>query len=384
MKLLYVASDQRVPGSTGGSVHVEEVARGLTALGHDVHVMALPGEAPTDLKLHPSPMLIEHRLFRWTAQRGVGRLLEELSIDAVIERYYNFGGEGVRSAHERALPSLLEVNSPLVERPGSRKDILDQLALFRPMERWRREICEKATALVTPLPEIVPETVPREKVHKVNWGANVDKFCPNVERRSLDIPEDRRVVVFSGSFRPWHGADLLVRAAARVLEGEAGDKAFFLFLGSGPAWQDAKALAERLGVIEKSRFVGAVPYEDMPSYLRNAHIGVAPYQPSRLDQMKLGFYWSPLKIFEYMATGLAVVTLDTPPLREIVRPGEEGIVFEEADTESLARALGTLLKDSDLSRKMGGAGRERVVAYFSWQRHCQQLEAILRAMVEAR
>ena len=384
MKLLYVASDQRVPGSTGGSVHVEEVARGLTALGHDVHVMALPGKAPTDLKLYPSPVLIEHRLFRWTAQRGVVRLLEELSIDAVIERYYNFGGEGIRGAYERAIPSLLEVNSPLVERSGSLKDVLDRVALFRPMERLRREICKKATALVTPFSEIIPETVPREKVRKVNWGANVDKFRPDVERRSLGIPADCRVVVFSGSFRPWHGADLLVRAAARVLEGEAGDKAFFLFLGSGPAWQDAKALAKHLGVIEKSRFVGAVPYDDMPSYLRNAQIGVAPYQPSRLDQMKLGFYWSPLKIFEYMAMGLPVVTLDTPPLREIVRPGEEGLVFREADTESLARGLATLLKDSDLSQKMGEACRKRVVAHFSWRRHCQQLETILSAMVEAR
>jgi starch synthase len=373
-----------VPGSTGGSVHVEEVARGLTSLGHEVHVVALPGDGPTDLKLHRSPMLIEHRLFRWTAQRGIMRLLDERSIDCVMERYYNFGGEGIRGAYERGVPSLLEVNSPLVEPPGSRKDVLDQVAIFRPMERWRNEICQKATALVTPLPDIVPESVPRDKVHKVNWGANVEKFRPDIERRKLGIPLGRRVVLFSGSFRPWHGADLLVRAAARVLQGPLAEEAFFLFVGQGPAWREARRLAAELGVNDKCRFLGAVPYEDMPSHLANADIGVAPYQPSRLDQMRLGFYWSPLKVFEYMAMGLPVVTLDVAPLREIVRPGKEGLLFEEGDAESLCRALVTLLNDPDRSRKMGRAARHRVEAHFSWRRHCEQLEGILRTMVETR
>jgi glycosyltransferase involved in cell wall biosynthesis len=96
--------------------------------------------------------------------------------------------------------------------------------------------------------------------------------------------------------------------------------------------------------------------------------------------MRLGFYWSPLKVFEYMATGLPVVTLDVPPLAEIVRPGQEGLLFAEGDVDALAAHVSALLAHPDRARRMGEAGRERVVARFSWQRHCGELEAILESL----
>jgi len=384
VKLLYVASDQRVPGKTGGSVHVEEVARGLAARGHEVHVLALLGErrmngAVAPYELHPSRLPFEHRFFRWIARRRVEALIGRLGIEAVMERYYNFGGEGVRAAHALGIPSLLEVNSPIKDHPGSLKSALDRALLFRPLLRIREELVGKASALVTPLPSIVPEDVPGEKVHRVHWGANVERFRPDVARKRLPIPDKAKVVVFSGSFRPWHGADLLVRAAARVLSRDR--EAFFLFVGAGPAWDETRLLAQKLGIESAVLFTGPVAYDEMPSYLRAAKVGVAPYQPSRLGQMKLGFYWSPLKIFEYMATALPVVSLDVPPLAEVVRPEQEGLLVAEGDEEALADAIARLIVDPVRARSMGEAGRERVVAHFSWQRHCEQLERILTSLV---
>jgi glycosyltransferase involved in cell wall biosynthesis len=387
VKLLYVASDQRVPGKTGGSVHVEEVARGLAARGHEVHVLALPGDGRTSgalppYELHASRLLFEHRAFRWTEKRRVEALLERLGIDAVLERYYNFGGEGVRAAHTRGVPSILEVNSPIRDHPGSFKAALDRLLLVRPLARLRRDLVSKASALVTPLPSIVPEEVPASKVHRVHWGANVDRFRPDGPVKRLAIPERAKVVVFSGSFRPWHGADLLVRAAARVRARDP--EAFFLFVGSGPSWEESRALARSLGIEDAVLFTGPVAYEEMPSVLRNASIGVAPYQPSRLGQMKLGFYWSPLKIFEYMATALPVICLDVPPLAEVVRPEQEGLLVAEGEEDALAAAIGRLLADPARARSMGRAGRERVVAHFSWQHHCEELDRILSSLVAKR
>jgi glycosyltransferase involved in cell wall biosynthesis len=383
VKILYVASDQRVPGKTGGSVHVEEVARGLAARGHEVHVVALRGEARGNgsvapFELHPARLFLENRFFRWTLEGQVGALLEERGIDAVMERYYNFGGEGIRAAHARGIPSLLEVNSPIRDHPGSLKSLLDRAALVRPLARIRQNLVRKASALVTPLPSIVPEYVPRGKVHRVSWGANVERFHPGVTMKRLPIPERAKVVVFSGSFRGWHGAELLVRAARKILNQEP--EAFFLFVGEGPSREQTRGLAGKLGIESAVLFTGPVAHDEMPSYLRAARIGVAPYEPSRLGQMKLGFYWSPLKVFEYMATGLPVVTLDVPPLAEIVRPGEEGLLFAEGDVDALAAHVSALLADPERARRMGEAGRERVVARFSWQRHCGELEAILESL----
>jgi starch synthase len=341
-------------------------------------VVALPGdgEPPPTFALHPSPMLVEHRLFRWTARRGVGELLDRLGIDAVMERYYNFAGEGVRAASQRGIPVLLEVNAPLKEHPGSWKRRLDTLAVVRPMRRLRDAMCAKASAIVTPLVSIIPDDVPREKIHRVTWGANVEHFRPDVDAKTLSIPDDRPVVVFSGSFRPWHGADVLVRAAAKLPE------VFFLFLGDGPSLQPTRELATELGVDERVLFTGAVAYEAMPGYVKRATIGAAPYQPGRLGQMQLGFFWSPLKIFEYMAMGLPVVSLDAAPLREIVRPSE-GVLVAEGDVDAWVDALRGLVDDPAAARAKGLSGRERVVAEYSWQRHCEQLERILINICEA-
>jgi glycosyltransferase involved in cell wall biosynthesis len=385
VKILYVATDQRVPGRTGGSVHVEEVAGGLAARGHEMHVLALSGgprvsgTAPSGYQLHPARLPFENRFFRWTTGRQVGELLDRGGFDTLMERYYNFGGEGIRAAHERGVPSLLEVNSPLKDHPRSLKNALDRLLLVRPMRRLRDRQCREASALVTPLLTIVPEDTPRDKVHRVNWGANVERFRPDVPKKELPIPRGAKVVVFSGSFRPWHGADLLIESVPEVLARDPD--AFFLLIGSGPSFPATRARVRKLGIEERCLFTGAVPYDEMPSYVRSASVGVAPYQPSRLGQMKLGFYWSPLKIFEYMAMALPVVTLDVSPLAEIVRPGKEGLLVPEGDASALARAIAALLADPARARSLGEAGRDRVVARYSWQRHCEQLESILEDLV---
>jgi glycosyltransferase involved in cell wall biosynthesis len=160
-------------------------------------------------------------------------------------------------------------------------------------------------------------------------------------------------------------------------------EAFFLFVGDGPSWQKTKDRARELGVLEHCLFPGAVSYADMPSVLRGAQVGVAPYLPRRLSQMQLGFYWSPLKIFEYMATGIPVVTIDVPELAEVVRQGEEGVLFPEGDAEALAGALAALLGSTE-SKAMGEAARARVVSRYSWQVHCEELEKILEGLVSRR
>ena len=115
-----------------------------------------------------------------------------------------------------------------------------------------------------------------------------------------------------------------------------------------------------------------------PAVLAAADVGVAPYDTARLRQLRLGFYWSPLKIFEYMASGLPVVTVPRPPLDEIVRPGLEGVHVPEADPTALARAILGLAGDAAGRARMGRSGRERVVERYSWARHCEQLERVLR------
>jgi glycosyltransferase involved in cell wall biosynthesis len=373
MRLLYVASDQVVPGRTGGSVHVLEVARGLAARGHEVHAIIhqaaarAPHENEGRLHWHRISWTPPHRFFRFRAERAVAAIAESVRPQAVIERYYNFGGEGIRVAASRKLPSLLEVNSPLLDHPGSLKGALDALLLVRPMRRVRYELCRKASALVAPILEIVPEFA-RAKTQTLSWGANVDAFHPARRnaalRRELGVPEQAKLVLFSGSFRPWHGVHVF-EAAARLLARR--EDLYFLLVGgeTGPASG------------YRGRRLGAQPYERMPAIVASADIGVAPYDTSRLGQLQLGFYWSPLKIFEYMASGIPTLTIPRVPLTEILREGQDGLHFRERDADDLALKLEVLADDPALRARLGASSRERVVARYSWARHCEQLEAVL-------
>jgi starch synthase len=375
MKIVYVASDQRVPGCTGGSVHVLEVARGLAARGHEVHAVVhrAPGAAEEEKRdgvvWHRVAWRPDHRLFRFRARAAVERVIGSVAPHALMERYYNFGGEGILAAEKASVPSLLEVNSPVVDHPRSVKAALDALALVRPLRRRRERLCRAATALVSPLVEIVPDFA-REKTVRVSWGANVDAFHPSRRRSetraALGVPEGAVAVLFSGSFRPWHGVPVL-EAAARRLSHRAD---LYFLLAGGPRAGEAAGY--------RGRRLGRLAYEKMPELVASADVGAAPYDTRRLGQLRLGFYWSPLKIFEYMASGLPTVTIPRPPLDEVVREEREGLHFREGDDADLARVLERLAGDAALRARLGTQARARVVESYSWARHCEQLESVLR------
>jgi glycosyltransferase involved in cell wall biosynthesis len=378
VRILYVASDQRVPGRSGGSVHVLEVARGLAARGHEVHAVVRRAADSPDLERadgvvwHRVDWWPPSRFFRFRALDVVARIAGEANVDVVMERYYNFGGEGVRAAERLGRPALLEVNSPVVDHPGSWKALLDGLLVARPLRRYRESLCRRAAALVAPLPQIVPAFA-RDKTTSVTWGANVGAFAPERRservRRELGIPAGATAVLFSGSFRPWHGVHVFDAAARRL---QSRPELYFLLVGGPEAGP---------GVAYRGRRLGTLPYERMPELVAAADVGVAPYDTARLRQLRLGFYWSPLKIFEYMASGLPTVTVPIAPLTEIVRDGAEGVFFREADADDLASRLVELAGDAARRRRLGTAARARVVERYSWARHCEQLEAVLQGIV---
>lgn len=381
MKVLYVASDQVVPGTTGGSVHVLEVARGLARRGHEIDVIvrrdagngALADQG--GVRWHRVTWWPPHRFFRFRARAAVAAVADAVGPDVIMERYYNFGGEGIATARARGVPSLLEVNSPVVDHPRSFKAALDAALVVRPLKRYREAMVRDATVLVAPIPEIVPAFA-RARTEQVTWGANVEAFSPErrdpAVRKALGVPDGAVAILFSGSFRPWHGVHVLEDAARRLRHRSD----LFFVLAGGPDAGECDGY--------RGRRLGTVPYDAMPAVVAACDIGTAPYDPARLPQLRLGFFWSPLKIFEYMASGLPTVTVNRHPLEEVIRDGEEGLLVKEADPAALAAAIERLAGDEGLRWRMGMNARRRVVERYSWAQHCAQLEALLRRAVSER
>jgi glycosyltransferase involved in cell wall biosynthesis len=112
-------------------------------------------------------------------------------------------------------------------------------------------------------------------------------------------------------------------------------------------------------------------------------VGVAPFDPSAHAPLSLGFYWSPLKIFEYMAAGLPVVAPSVDRIPSLVRHGVEGLLYNPGDDGDLAQALAALT-DARLRRRLGAAARARAVADFSWAAHCRKLESAIAGAIARR
>ena len=402
MRILYVASGIPLPGHYGGSTHTLEVARGLRARGHEVLVVAAhrpgwSGVRPFFRLEHgevdglPVVYVDIPKGLSFLGMGLIGRVIRAFGPQVVMERYYNFAGAGIYWAQRLGIPAVLEVNALIVDPPEVWKRRLDDL-LGGPMRRWALWQCRGAARIVTPLHTTVPPEIPRERVVEIPWGANTERFRPELRqeraeelealRARLDLPRGARVAAFVGSFRPWHGAREFVEAMADLAYRR--DDGFGLLVGDGPQRRAVEALARARGVYGRLRFVGHVPYGDVPLYLALADVGVAPFRTDAHPALRAaGFFWSPLKVFEYMAMGLPVVTSEIYPLNQVVRPHEEGLLVPEGAVQALAEAMALLLENEDAAREMGRRARHRVVAEYSWTRHCERLEAVLEEAARA-
>jgi glycosyltransferase involved in cell wall biosynthesis len=381
MRLLYCAIDQRVPGPHGGAVHVTSVANGLAAMGHEVHVLASPGDGPFPsggAAWHAMTPPLGRRQLRFARSAAVRELASRLRPDVIMERYYNFGGEGIRAARRIGAAAVLEVNAPVVDYPGSAKALVDRALLVEPMRRWREYQCSIADLIVTPSRRILPDRVPEPRVLEIEWGADTTRFTPDARGAApFTRTGGDTIAIFAGAFRPWHGASHLVDAIA-TLRSRGRSSIRAVLVGEGPELPRIRDRAAALG--EAVVLTGPLPHDAMPACLAAADIGVAPFDVAAHPPLAIDFYWSPLKVFEYMAAGLPVVAPAIPRLARIVRSGVEGLLYETP--AGLVDALDGLI-DSARRRELGAAARARVAAEFSWAAHCAKLEARIRQVLRS-
>ncbi|MGE5137850.1 MAG: glycosyltransferase family 4 protein [Rudaea sp.] len=385
MKILYIALKESLPGTHGGSVHVLEVSRQLARRGHRLTVVVhrQPGQ-PAREEIDGFDVIRldgPNRYMLFTAGGEIFRLARRIGPDVLMERYYNFAGAGLSAARRLKLPLLLEVNAPIFDPPGSRKAQVDRFLLGW-MRRRALAQARAAARIVTPLGATIPDEIDREKIREIPWGANVELF----DRAALDPereaalaaqinPANRRVVAFLGSFRPWHGVREFLQAAEEIAARRPD--VLFLMIGAGEILEAARAQVAALRLEDRIVLTGAVPYDTVPYYLALADVGVAPFNTAVHGPLSVGFYWSPLKVHEYMAMSLPVVTLDIPPLNRMVRDQQEGLLYTEGDAGGLCERIERLVGDRDLARRLGDAARRRVVEHYSWQRHAERLERVL-------
>ena len=376
MKILYTAVDTPIPGTHGGSVHALELCRALARRGHDVHLIAPPGTSPNDSAsaaavgdgLHLHHVRKPPRFLAWAAVGKVRELATVLSPDVVVERFYTFGGAGIWAAHSLGLPAVLEVNSPA--RPfGGVRDTVDRLTLVRPVDRWRRRQVRWSDAVYTTSKHLVPPEM-QGSVTVVTNGVDIGRFYPGPARPANGPLR----CVYVSSFRSWHGAADLVEAVALCRARDVDLQV--TCIGDGPRWAAARQAARQAGLEGMIRFLGEVPAEDVPRHLAAADVGLAPFSPTEFSALKLGWFWSPIKIFEYLAAGLAVVTVDIPELRALL-PDPVACFYTPGVAMQLADELERLAADTAMLGRVRQTARELAEARYTWGHQAAVVEGLL-------
>ncbi|MGF0118161.1 glycosyltransferase family 4 protein [Promicromonospora sp. Marseille-Q5078] len=404
MRVAYVSSDPGVPvfGRKGSSVHVQAVLRELVRAGAEVHVVTTRpgGDVPADLAdaagvvVHEVPVdrtsgTADREVALRAADARVTAVLDDLTaagpLDLVYERYSLWGTAATAWARDAGVPSVLEVNAPLVEEQRTHRELVDEAGA----ERCARAAIGAATAVVAVSGPVAAWAADRagarpEKVRVLSNGVDTARIVPEPGRRALPDSSRGRVhgrqgalhcgrdtsarrarqgattftVLFVGTLKPWHGLDVLVDAFSRVRD--RVPDARLLLVGDGPGRDDVLAQARERGVGAAVESTGAVVPADVPVLLRRADVAVAPYPD--LDR----FYFSPLKVYEYLAAGLPVVASAVGELPGALEHGRAGVLVPPGDVAALADALVALAHDPDRRAGLGARARAVAVEKHDW------------------
>ena len=220
--------------------------------------------------------------------------------------------------------------------------------------------------------------IPVSKIVVFPNAVHVDRFKPDADARaqvraSLGMREEP-MVMFVGNFFHWHDVVTLLKAFAQALK--TCPEARLVLVGDGERRAEMMRQASELGLDHAVKFTGIVPHAEVPRYVAAADIAVVPYPP-----MQQEMWLSPLKLFEYMSSGKAVVASAVGQIVDVLHNGENGLLVPPGDAAAMSTALIKLIQDSNLRSNLGMKAREDAVQKFSWESYLARLERVFDAVI---
>jgi glycosyltransferase involved in cell wall biosynthesis len=352
MRILYLTFDDlTVPFAW--SIHVQAIVNGLIARGHQVRLVCPGAKAPgiqADCDALPAGKL-QHYAGSLSTFVKSGRAFKA---DLVYVRGIHATVTPALAAGRLGRPLVVELNGLLEhEVQGVRR------AVVRKSHRFTLRRAARVVTVSPLLRDAVAERYdfPRDRIDVVPNGVDAELFRPgdrDQARKKLGLPSDRPVIVCVAGFFAHHALDFLIAAASRA-------RALLVLVGKdGPTGGDIV----HAGRVAHDRVVDFLAAADVCAYVLKA------------PHSQFGF--SPLKLYEYMACGRAVVAAtDLPEIQGFVNGHGVGTAVA-LDVDRFARSVGELLASPERRAEMGGKGRLLAESQFGWMRAVGQVEESLR------
>ncbi len=409
MRILYLNFDHGIPvlGDKGASVHVREFVRAAAALGHEVliacarlgsgnvappvAIMELAARQPAGATDRLAEQLnvdtrgidkavVSSELDKLVHDRSVGQLVMDaiearaFRPDFIYERHALFSSAGAQIAARCRCPRILEVNAPLAEEQKRFRGLRLEF-IARRMEVESFGTAAAIVAVSDAVKAYVQALVPgrAQCVHVQANGVDLAGFAAGEARRDevrarIGVGSETGVIGFVGSFKSWHGTDLLFDVFSEIASSR---DVHLLAVGDGPKWRELYNRVAQARCRDRVTLPGRVPHADIPGWTSACDVVVAPYQAAE------DFYFSPLKVIEALASARAVVAPRIGQLTELIVHGRTGLLYRPDDPQDCRRAVISLLEAPALRVAMGREARQSVAGR-GWDRIVERMVGLAR------
>jgi glycosyltransferase involved in cell wall biosynthesis len=285
-------------------------------------------------------------------------------------------------AHYFKLPYIAEVDSPVTyEMRYFAKNYYVPFGLLERMELNFIMRADKAFCVSSQLKKyFVQRGIPENHIQIIPNGVDINRFHPDVPCQSIREKlrlENQTVIGFIGSFHYWHGVEQLIDLMDGILNSH--DSVAFLLLGKGgPMDQRMKEYIQKQKERGSIHLVEHVPHDDVPAMINVMDIVLAPYPNLPF------FYYSPVKMYEYMACGKPVVTSRIGQITEVIDHEKNGILCQPGNIEEFQDSVNTLIRDPKLRIKIGEAAFQLIRKRHTWHHRALLLDALCQQVLDSR
>ncbi len=352
MKILFVSLHPHLnlEASTGYGMHMRGMIDGFRKQGCEVKTFIQGGETRAETvstgtsstakgrlkSFVPNRMWLmlkdlNYRKLSQTQEKQLTEICQTFQPDVIYERSYSHFDAASVVAQKLKIPHVVEVNAPF-EEERAQMEGGNSLYAARAFE-YEKSILSAAKVLFP-----VSTALKQHLTYKFNLSDSKmivnPNACPAIPdlkpaeaiRSQYTIPNEHKIIGFSGSIFPYHGVEDLLRVFATLKYPEST----LMIVGDGASVPELKTLAKTLKVADRVCFTGAVPKDEIYNYINVFDIAV---------MAQSNWYGSPIKLFEYAALGKQMVAPDVGPVREVF----EDIAYLADDTKDLQNGLHKLL-----------------------------------------